>query len=153
MEKSKKFLLEILENCYPEENLYAKDMKICSGSRIVVSFFFPMYVRAKRSISYTSVNQIVPAVLEGLYLAAGNYAKNEKNKLIQFYYEDLPDKMWSAIFREFDHFVFSQKIPSETLTEITFEVKDVKEVKNFFVFHFKFLGPVRGSAKCLIPKW
>lgn len=152
MEETKKFLLEILENCYPDENLYAKDMKIVSGSKVVVSFFFPLYERAKRSISYASANQIVPAMLEGLYVAAGNYAKNENNKLIQFRYEELPAKMWSAIFREFEYFVFSQRILSETLTEITFEVKRIEEVKNYFIFCFKFFGPVRGEAKCLIPK-
>lgn len=152
MEETRKFLLEILGNCYPEENLYARDMEIISGSKVVVSFFFPEYVRAKRSISYTSANQIVPAVLEGLYLTAGNYVKNEKNKPIKFSYEDFSEKMWLAIFREFEHFVFSQKIISETLTEITFEVEDIKESKNYFVFCFKFFGPVRGSARCLIPK-
>lgn len=60
--------------------------------------------------------------------------------------------MWSAIFREFEHFVFSQKIPSETITEITFEIKKVEEIKDFFIFYFKFFGPVRGEAKCLIPR-
>jgi hypothetical protein len=152
MKETRELLLEILENCYPEENLYAKDMKIYSGSKIVVSFLFPVYTRAKRGITYVSANQIVPAVLEGLYATAGNYVKNESNKTISFRYEDLSEKMWSAIFREFEHFVFSQKIPSETLTEITFEVKNIEEVKNFFIFYFKFSGPVRGSAKCLIPK-
>ncbi|NCB20829.1 MAG: hypothetical protein EOM88_02810 [Clostridia bacterium] len=150
--ETRRFLLEILENCYPVANLYATDMKIINGSKVIVSFFFPTYTRAKRSIPYTSANQIVPAVLEGLYVAAGNYVKNENNKLIQFHYEELPVKMWSAIFREFEHFVFSQKIPSETITEITFEIKKVEEIKDFFIFYFKFFGPVRGEAKCLIPR-
>ena len=48
---------------------------------------------------------------------------------------------------------------AQQLNEIGIEVKQissvsdkVEEIKDFFIFYFKFFGPVRGEAKCLIPR-
>lgn len=59
---------------------------------MVVTFFFPAYKRAKRDISYVSGIQITPALYEGLFVAAGNYVKNETDKIIEFNYRDFPEK-------------------------------------------------------------
>jgi len=145
------FLAEILKNYYLEEEIYAKDMRIIDNNKVAITFFFPSYKRAKRSISYASANQIVPAILEGLYAVAGNYVKNETNKPAEFKYEDFPKKMWDAIFREFDKMVFSKKIPKEEFVEMIFEITKTEKIRNFHIFHFQFSGPVKGKAKCIIP--
>lgn len=145
------FLIEILGNCYQEKEIYSTDLQIVNNSKVVVTFFFPAYKRAKRDISYVSGIQITPALYEGLFVAAGNYVKNETDKIIEFNYRDFPEKMWKAVFREFDKQVFSQKIEKETFVEFTFEVVGVEKIKNFYVFNFKFSGPARGFAKCIVP--
>lgn len=106
---------------------------------------------SKRDISYVSGAQITPALYEGLFVAAGNYVKNEKNKTIEFDYNDFPEKMWKAIFREFDKQIFSQKIAKETFVKFTFQVVGVETMGSYYVFNFKFSGPVRGFAKCVVP--
>lgn len=143
------FVKEVLTNCYPEEEIYSEDMEIVNESKIIMTFFFPPYKRAKKEICYTSANQIVPAILEGLYVVAGHYVKNSANNI--FTYEEFPEKMWKAIFREFEKLVFSKKIPIKEFIKITFEVIKTEKIKNFNIFYFRFYGPVKGKAKCLIP--
>lgn len=143
------FVEEVLTNCYPYAE-YARDMEIINESKIIVTFFFPSYKRALRDIDYASVNQIIPAISEGLYIVAGHYVKNNANDA-GFTYKEFPEKMWIAIFREFEKLVLSKKVPSEVLTGITFEVVKTEKVKNFNIFYFKFFGSVRGKIKCLIP--
>lgn len=145
------FLLEILRNCYPEKEIYSTDLHIIDNSKITITFFFPQYKRAKREIAYVSGTQIIPALYEGMFVSAGNYIKNETDKTIEFNYSDFSEKMWCAIFREFDKLVFSKKIEKETFIKFNFEVISVEEIKNFYVFNFQFSGPVRGVAKCVIP--
>lgn len=145
------FFKEVLTNCYPSKELYSKNMEVVNESKIIMTFLFHSYKRAKREISYASVNQIVPAITEGLYVVAGHYVKNSTDKNVFFKYEDFSEKMWSAIFREFENLVFSKKISQKELVEITFEVVKTEIVKNFIIFYFQFSGPVRGRAKCLIP--
>lgn len=122
-------------------------------SRFLISFkrLFLSSKYSKRDISYVSGAQITPALYEGLFVAAGNYVKNEKNKTIEFDYNDFPEKMWKAIFREFDKQIFSQKIAKETFVKFTFQVVGVETMGSYYVFNFKFSGPVRGFAKCVVP--
>lgn len=150
MKKDCLLLFEILENCYPGDEIFSKDLEIISDSKIIVTYYFPAYKRAKRDISYVSANQIVPAILEGLFVVSGNYVKSGSDKLIDFNYEIFLEKMWDAIFREFDKLTFLKKIPKEEPIEIIFEVLKTEKIKNYFIFNFKFSGPVRGFAKCLI---
>lgn len=145
------FFKEVLTNCYPNKEIYSKNMEAINESKIIMTFFFPPYKRAKREINYASVNQIVPAITEGLYVVAGHYVKNSTDKNVVFGYEKFPKKMWDAIFREFEKLVFSKKIPQKEFIEITFEVIKTEKVKNFIEFYFQFSGSVRGKAKCLIP--
>lgn len=144
-------LFEILENCYPEDEIFSKDLEIISDKKIIITYYFQSYKRAKRDISYVSANQIIPAILEGLFVASGNYVKSGSDKSLSFNYEVFSEKMWDAIFREFDKLTFLKKIPKEEPIEIIFEVLKTEKIKNYFVFSFKFSGPVRGFAKCLIP--
>jgi uncharacterized protein with PQ loop repeat len=146
------FLAEILRNCYPDEEIFSTDLQIINNSKVIVTFFFPGYKRAKRDILYVSGAQITPALYEGLFVAAGNYVKSGNDQIIHFDYKDFPEKMWEAVFREFDKQVFSKKIKKETFVEFTFEVVKVEKVKHFYVFNFKFSGPVRGLARCVIPE-
>jgi uncharacterized protein with PQ loop repeat len=145
------FLLEVLKNCYPEKEIYSTDLDIIDNSKVTITFFFPQYKRTKREISYVSGTQIIPALYEGMFVSAGNYVKNETDKIMDFNYSDFPENMWSVIFREFDKLVFSKKIEAETFVKFNFEIASVEKIKNFYIFNFQFSGPVRGGAKCVIP--
>lgn len=146
------FLAEILKNCYPDQEIFSTDLQIINSSKIVITFFFPGYKRTSRDISYVSGVQIIPAIYEGLFVAAGNYIKSGTDKTINFGYEEFPEKMWCAVFREFDKLIFSRKIEKETFVKFTFEIVKVEKIKHFYIFDFKFSGPVRGLAKCVIPE-